>query len=518
MSYAPNTALLPEIFALHGHWRACQPALVCEGQNLDCAEFNKRMNQVANGLKAMGLNKGDRISVLMANGISMAEVLFGIMKSGCVSVPINLSVADSAIGGMISDSDSCALFATADQARRIDSAGIASEGPIAARRISTGEARTGWLNFTDWSTAQAESEPDVSIEPNDSVNIIYSSGTTGEPKGIVHCHQTRLNFARDASVALHYHGEVRTLISLGMFSNISWVSMLCTLLVGGCLVITRKFEPRATLQLIQDERVSHTSMVPLQYQKLVSAQREHRYDLSSLRAPMSCGSSLHPGTKKQVMEYLSPGIIELYGLTEGPVTTIEPGDSEGREGSVGKPTIGAHIRLLDENNNDVEAGQAGEILGYNEYMMSGYHNRPDATTDVIWTDESGRPWLRTGDIGKLDQDGFLYIVGRKKDMIISGGQNIYPEDIEFVIMRHEAVAEVAVVGVQSHKWGETPLAVIVPEVDERPDPDAITKWCNERLGKQQRIAGARIVDSLPRNPNGKILKRELRQQFKQLVF
>ena len=518
MSFAPKTILLPEICALHGHWQSSHPALVCGDRRLNWGEFNRRLNQVANGLKAIGLSKGDRVCVLMANGIPMAEVLFGIMKAGCVAVPINLSVPDIAIAGMIKDSGSTALFASADQAQRADVAGIAMQGLIAKRRFTTGDSRDGWLDYADWSSSQSDSEPDVAIEPADHLNIIYSSGTTGEPKGIVHCHQTRLNFARDASVALQYHGEIRTLISLGMFSNISWVSMLCTLLQGGCLVISRKFEPRATLQLMQDERISHTSMVPLQYQKLVSAQRQHQYDLSALRAPMSCGSSLHPSTKQQVIEHLSAGIIVLYGLTEGPITTIDPGDTEGREGSVGKPTIGSHIRLLDENNNDVETGESGEILGYNEYMMSGYHNRPEATEEVMWVDKNGRPWLRTGDIGKLDEDGFLYIAGRKKDLIISGGQNIYPEDIESVIMQNKSVAEVAVIGVQSQKWGETPLAVIVGEEETTLDPDEIVAWCNAKLGKQQRIADAMILDSLPRNPNGKVLKRELRQQFKDLVY
>lgn len=517
MSFAPKTALLPEIIALHGHWRASQAALVCGEQCLNWAEFNQRLNQVANGLMAMGLKKGARVCVLMENGIPMVEVLFGIVKSGCVAVPINLSVTDAAIGGMIEDSGSSALFATTAQAQRLDLAGLALTGEIASRRITTGDAQAGWLNFNTWSHAQSSSEPVVNISPEDIANIIYSSGTTGEPKGIVHSHQTRLNFARDAVIALHYHGEVRTLISLGMFSNISWVSMLCTLLVGGCLVISRKFDPRTCLQIIQDQRISHTSMVPLQYQKLVAAQCEYMLDLSSLRAPMSCGSSLHPGTKKQVMKYLSPGIIELYGLTEGPITTIDSRDSEGREGSVGKPTIGAHIRLLDNQNNDVEAGQSGEILGYNEYMMSGYHNRPQATAEVTWIDATGRTWLRTGDIGKLDQDGFLYIVGRKKDVIISGGQNIYPEDIEAIIMQYELVAEVAVIGIASEQWGETPFAIIVPTEENTLDIDKLVNWCNQKLGKQQRIAAAVLIDELPRNPNGKILKRDLRQQFIKLA-
>ncbi len=349
------------------------------------------------------------------------------------------------------------------------------------------------------------------IRPADPLNIIYSSGTTGMPKGIVHSHQSRLNFARDMAIALRYQGQVRTLVTLGLYSNISWVSMLCTMLTGGCIYIHKRFDPVETLRTIQQERITHTSMVPLQYQRLVTEQKIHGFDTTSLKAPMSVGSSLHAELKQLVMDHLSSGIIEVYGLTEGPITVCDPEDSEGHSGSVGLPVFGSELRLLDDDDKEVSVGEAGEIVGICSFMMSGYHNREDATAECTWIDEKGRAWLRTGDIGRLDGDGFLYIVGRKKDLILSGGQNVYPEDIEQCIVCHEAVAEVAVIGVESRKWGETPLALVVPAPGTDIDPRELLEWANARLGRQQRIAGVQLLEELPRNANGKILKRELRR-------
>ncbi|MGL6224060.1 MAG: class I adenylate-forming enzyme family protein, partial [Steroidobacteraceae bacterium] len=251
-----------------------------------------------------------------------------------------------------------------------------------------------------------------------------------------------------------------------------------------------------------------------QFQRLLELPDLAAHDLLSLQAIMCCGSPLPPPLKRATRDVLGCELIELYGLTEGIITTLAPEDFDAHLDSVGKPIPGQRLLLVRDDDTEAPPGEFGEICGYGRLVMEGYHNRPDATAEATWTDPSGRRWLRTGDIGRIDGDGFLYIVDRKKDMILSGSQNIYPADIESVMRGHPAVADVAVIGVPSERWGETPLGVVVTHGDTGPAAATeLVEWTNQRVGKQQRIAGVQYVAGLPRNPNGKVLKRELRQQF-----
>jgi acyl-CoA synthetase (AMP-forming)/AMP-acid ligase II len=214
------------------------------------------------------------------------------------------------------------------------------------------------------------------------------------------------------------------------------------------------------------------------------------------------------------MDRLSPQLVELYGLTEGPITTLDPEDAKDRLASVGKPLMGTDLLILDEHDRPCPPGTPGEIVGRGRHLMAGYHGRPEANAAATWTDEAGRRWLRTGDIGRLDEAGFLYLVDRKKDMIISGGMNLYPADIEAVLQGHPAIREVAVIAIDSERWGESPFAVIVGRGRESLDISTILAWTNERVGRHQRLAGATQIEELPRNANGKVLKRTLRDQYR----
>jgi acyl-CoA synthetase (AMP-forming)/AMP-acid ligase II len=257
--------------------------------------------------------------------------------------------------------------------------------------------------------------------------------------------------------------------------------------------------------------VTHGAFVPVQLQRLLEEDFGGR-DLGSLQALMCCGSPLPLPVKRAIPRRLGCELIELYGLTEGLVTTLDPEDFERKIESVGRPIPGQQLMLVGDDDLPVRAGEAGEIVGLGCLTMERYHNRPDATLESTWIDAEGRRWLRTGDIGRLDDEGFLYLVDRKKDLILSGGQNVYPADLEAVLLQHPAVAEVAVIGMPSERWGETPLALVVARGADRVEATALRDWANARLGKQQRIAELRFVESLPRNPNGKILKRELRRE------
>jgi acyl-CoA synthetase (AMP-forming)/AMP-acid ligase II len=505
--------LLPEIFALHGHWRRERTAIICDGQRETWAEFARALNRCANALHGHGIGPGARVAVLMGNEIATVHALFGVMHAGAVSVPINLSISDAAVLGMLRDSGASAVFATMDQCERIDRLRAELDGAVRLY-VHTGASSPGWTGWDDFIGDADDAPPRCSILDDDLLNIIYSSGTTGTPKGIAHTHRGRRDWAYDLAIALRYHGGARTLLTLGLYSNISWVGMLCTLLAGGTLVVHRRFDPETFLDTLQTERITHTAMVPIQYERVIESQRASPRDVGSMQAMMSCGSPLHAELRQEIFRRFSCGIIELYGLTEGVITTLDPEDAEDRWSSAGKPLLGTDIRIVRDDGQEADPGECGEIVSRGRITMPGYFNRPEATLEATWIDPAGRRWLRTGDIGRLDAEGFLYIVDRKKDMILSGGQNIYPADIETVLREHPDVAEAAVIGIPSERWGETPLAVVVGRGALSPAAIAeLVQWTNARVGRQQRISGAVVVDALPRNPNGKILKRELRAQY-----
>ena len=508
--------LLPDLIALHGKWRGARTALVEGDRRRNWKEFDRDTARAANGLRALGLQPGDRVVLLMDNSLEMVVALFGILRSGCVAVPLNISIADSAVAGMIEDSAARALLASGRHCARIDLLRANSPAVARAARVGLGAGGSGWTDFDAWLRTQS-SHWNESVQPEQDCNIIYSSGTTGVPKGIVHTHACRMHWAVDLALQLRYHSGCVTLCSLGLFSNITWVAMLCTVLVGGTMVIMPAFTAAAAIELMARERVSHGTFVPLQLERLLAAPGRAQHDLSSLDTLMCCGSPLPIDVKRQFPEQFTCRLIELYGLTEGLCTILSPEDFAAKIESVGKPFLGTDLRIVGEDDRELAAGETGEVVGFGPLLMSGYYGNDAASSEATWTDGEGRHWLRTGDLGRLDADGFLYIVDRKKDMILSGGQNIYPADIEAVMRMHPQVSDVAVVGIRSVHWGETPVAVVVPQSPSGLSAEQLLEWTNARLGKQQRIRRIICRAALPRNANGKVLKRELRHELQDLV-
>jgi acyl-CoA synthetase (AMP-forming)/AMP-acid ligase II len=516
--FSPKPLILPEIIAQNARFLPNKPAWVCDGKTVTWSGFGDGTAKIGNALLDSGLEHGDRVIVLMKNSYEMAEAMFGIIRAGLVAVPLNVAITDDAIAGMIENAAACAVIASGEHVLRVDGIREAVEKHIGARFISLDADVSGWQAYDDLRDKGSANAQALTITAADDCNIIYSSGTTGLPKGIVHDHSCREAWASDMAVALRYHSGARTVCNLGLFSNISWVAMLSTMYCGGTIFIDRKFTPAGFLEMVERDRITHTAMVPLQFQMILECEEFDRYDLSSLDAYMCCGSPLAVALKRQVVERMPGEFIELYGLTEGLVTILGPEDMLEKIESVGRPCPGQDLVILDDDDNVLGAGESGEIVGHSRFMMAGYHNNDQENDANSWTHPSGVRWLRTGDIGKLDEDGFLYLVDRKKDMIISGGQNIYPADIEATLVENDAVHEVAVIGVASDKWGETPLAVVVKTEGADMDEEELTAWANSRLGRQQRIAATVYIDELPRNPNGKVLKRDLRKRFADMKF
>lgn len=508
--------LLPDIFALHGKWRAQKPAVITETETLSWKSFSERTYQVANGLASLGLEKGDRVVVLMSNGLPMMEALFGIMAGGFVSAPLNVSVTNESILNMVLDSGAKAIFVSEEYVGRIEALEAELPRETYQNCVCIGSDVNGWIGYGSWRDEQNKTRPNVDLNPDDYLNIIYSSGTTGQPKGIVHTHQGRRDWAYDMALALRYNSSARFLVTIGLYSNITWVGLLSTMLTGGTVLINGKFDAADLWGRIERDKITHLSMVPTLYERMMDFDHE-AYDASSIQGMMSAGSPLREPVKAALFDRFECGIIELYGLTEGVITTLDPEDATGRLSSVGLPLLGTDLKILDEEDKECKPGQAGEIVSCGRIVMPEYFNKEETTREALWVDPTGVHWLRTGDIGYLDENGYLYIVDRKKDMILSGGQNVYPQDIEAIMAGHEDVKDVAVVGVKSQKWGETPLAVIAAK-NGAIDKDALRSWTNAKVGKQQRIVDIDIVDEIPRNPNGKILKRELRKKYEGRFF
>ncbi len=504
--------LLPEVLALNGRWMGDKPAVIFQDRELSWRDLTQQLNQVANGLRADGLATGDRVVVLMDNSPEMLIALFGVIVAGGVTVPLNTLVADEGLANMVEDSAAVAVIASAAHAPRLDRFRDRLHGP--KHWYGLGVPAPGWTDFDAWRLGQATEDPAVALADTDECNIIYSSGTTGLPKGIVHTHRRRIDWFYDLAIALRYDRASVSLCSIGLFSNISWAALGCTLLTGGTVVIMPAFDPGNWLDTAERHRITHSSMVPVQFERILAAPAFDDARLESIKSLMCCGSPLSADLKTRIMDRLSPQLVELYGLTEGLITTLDPEDAKVRLDSVGKPLMGTDLRILDEADRPCPPGTPGEIVGRGRHLMAGYHGRPEANERATWNDEQGRRWLRTGDIGRLDEAGFLYLVDRKKDMIISGGMNLYPADIEAVVLNHPAVEEVAVIAIDSDRWGESPFAVIVSTDGQALDTGELVAWTNERVGKHQRLAGAVQIAELPRNANGKILKRALRDQYR----
>jgi acyl-CoA synthetase (AMP-forming)/AMP-acid ligase II len=289
--------------------------------------------------------------------------------------------------------------------------------------------------------------------------------------------------------------------------------MLPTIFVGGTLFIMKNYDPKAFINIVEQEKITHTFLVPPQFGALLQLENIKECDFSSLISVLSAGSPLRLDMKKKILAEISVRLFELYGFSEGFATMLKPENQIKKFSTVGTPVLGFEIKILNENGKECDCEEAGEIAGYGAGMMKQYFNESELTEDLIWRDDRGRSFIKSGDIGKLDSEGFLTILDRKKDMIISGGLNIFPVDIEEIVGAHPDVLDVTVIGVPHEKWGETCMALVIPKKDSKPEIEEIKSWANKKLAKHQRLYSVEIREDFPRNALGKVLKRVLRGPY-----
>lgn len=483
-------------------------ALTDPGGSLTWREFDDRIDRVAARLQADGVGKGDAVAILGQNSVGYALAYCAAIRIGAVAAPLTGSATPAAIGAMIADSATRHLCLDAVAGERLAGAPI----PAGIRRIALDESAAG-EPLSVW-MAPAGTRPDpVAIAPDDAFNIIYSSGTTGSPKGIVQSHAMRTGHIR-RSLASGYEGDAITIVSTPLYSNTTLVSFIPALAGGGRVILLPKFDARRFLEIAATEGATHAMLVPVQYQRIMALPDFEAFDLSRFRHKSCTSAPFAAALKADIVRRWPGRLVELYGMTEGGGTCILLAtEHPDKLHTVGQPAPGHDIRLIDEAGNEVPSGGMGEVVGRSDAMMTGYRNQHAKTREAEWHDAEGHRFIRHGDVGRFDEDGFLILMDRTKDLIISGGFNIYPSDLEAELMREPAIADAAVVGIASERWGETPVAFVVLR-DTGADADALLAAVNARLGATQRISAVHLLDELPRSPIGKVLKRELRDRLR----
>ena len=496
----------PELLRLQAEARPDAPALVCGDRQLSYGALDALADRIAAGLQRDGMGSGGVAAICASNSIDYVAAFAGTLRAGAAVSPLSPSSTPQQLDAMLADSGASHFFLDGAASRHLQPVAAG----IRARRIAL-DAEAEGEPFSDWLPPPGSRPKPVEIDPRQPFNIIYSSGTTGTPKGIVQSHAMRWPH-HNLGDPPGYGPDAVTIVSTPLYSNTTLVSLIPTLAGGGAAVLMPKFDPRSFLELAERHGATHAMLVPVQYRRILEVPGFDRFDLSSFRLKFATSAPFPAELKAEVLRRWPGGLVEYYGLTEGGGSCMLLAHKHpDKLHTVGQPMPGHDIRVINEEGAVAAAGEVGEIVGKSRSMMSGYHNRPEQSAAAEWHSPEGERFIRTGDLGRFDEDGFLTLIGRAKDMIISGGINIYPADLEQALNELPQVKEAAVIGVPSDQWGETPFAFVVLEDGAKADPEALRAAANARLGKMQRISGLRIVESLPRSAIGKVLKRELQE-------
>jgi long-chain acyl-CoA synthetase len=503
------TMNIGSLFTWHARYRPNHLAVVFQDKRLTHREFNANINRLANALLALGIQRGDKVATLLPNSMELMEAYWACAKIGAAVVPLSTLLMAKGIANLLQDSDSVMVITHSSFVKILDS--IRKDLPRIPhdRYLLTDGALTSYRDYHGLKAAASEEEPDVEVNEEDPLNIMYSSGTTGMPKGIVHTHRIRAAYATSFAASYRMIPESITMHAGAIVFNGAFVDLMPTMFVGATYILLPQFDPESYIETIAQERVTHVMMVPAQIIAFLNAPNFDPKRLQSLEMILTLGAPLLMEHKERLNRALPGRFYELYGLTEGFVTILDKYDYPAKPNSVGVPPPFFEMKIVNEKGEGCAPGEVGEICGKGPILTPGYYKRPDLTKDAIIDG-----WLHSGDLGYVDEDGFLYLVDRKKDMIISGGVNVYPRDIEEIVAQHQAVRDAAVFGIPDEKWGESPLAAVVLNEAGSATPEELKVWINERVGaKFQRVSQVVIMEDFPRNVAGKTLKREMREKY-----
>jgi long-chain acyl-CoA synthetase len=488
-----------------------------EGRDTTFEEFDRHTSQVANALIASGVKKGDRVCYLGRNSDHYFELFLGAAKMGAVTTPIGWRLAPPEIAYIVNDSHAPMFFVGPEMT------GAAKEVLKDASHVKQTIAMEGgvpeWKSFEGWRDAASDASPTVELSPKDIAIQLYTSGTTGRPKGAMLTHANFIETNKIMKAANinwnQWSSDDISLVAMPVahIGGSGWGLM--GLRNGATGIVAREFDPGKVLDFIANDRVSKIFLVPAAIQIILRDPRARSTDYSRMKTIGYGASPIPLDLLREAVEVFGCGFAQMYGMTEttGTIVALPPEDHDmkgsTRMRAAGKPLPGVEIRIVDDAGNAVPTGEVGEIATRSVWNMAGYWNMPEATAKTI--DRDG--WLRTGDAGYMDEDGYVYIHDRVKDMIITGGENVYPAEVESAIYGHPQVADVAVIGVPDAKWGEAVKAMVVPKPGKTPDPQDIIAWARQHVAAFKAPKSVDFIAALPRNASGKILRRELREPF-----
>jgi acyl-CoA synthetase (AMP-forming)/AMP-acid ligase II len=507
-----------DIVREHAQLRGDTPAFTFGDETITFAELNANSNRVANALKALGVTKGDRVAFLGKNHPLYFEALVGAAKIGAVMTPVNWRLAPPEVAYILDNCQARVVFVGEGFADTL--AQVRGDTPLVEQVIGIDAPDHAGADYRIWRDGFPANPVLDDVGLGDDALQLYTSGTTGRPKGAVMTHGSILS-SRDPQ----YEAEMRdwqhpvegdvTLLAMPCFHISGTGTGIGTMVAGTNSIVLPEYDPAKALDLIENYNISKIFLVPAAIQILLNHPRVREVDFSRLKYVTYGASPIPLELMKQAIEVLGCGFVQMYGMTEtsGTIVALDPDDHvpEGspRMRSVGTPLAGVEIKIIDEAGSEVPTGTVGEIATRSARNMRGYYNNPDATTETI--DAEG--WLRTGDAGYLDEDGYLYIHDRVKDMIISGGENVYPAEVENAIYAHPKVADVAVIGVPDAKWGEAVKACVVVKAGEDLTEAEVIAHARQHIAGYKCPKSVDFIEALPRNPSGKILRRELRAPY-----
>jgi len=494
--------------------RGDAPAITYEDRTISYAELDARSNQVAQALRAAGVGKGDRVAIFDKNVPEFFELLLGAAKIGAVLGAVNWRLAPSEVRQILNDATARVLVVGTEFLPCVEEIEPTLDTVELVVTTESGSARPG---FTEWRDAQPADDLRVDVAPDDIAVQFYTSGTTGLPKGVMIAHRTTFALLDAANEALGMTPDSIAMVAMPLFHIAGAGWGVISLMDGAHMVLLREVDPRRILADIERYRVTHAVYVPAVLQLLLATPGVETTDFSSLHTILYGASPISEDVLVKSIEAFGCRFLQAYGLTEtyGAVVLLPPEDHDAagpnthRLRAAGLPMRGVELRVVDTDGNECPVGEVGEVWIKSPSNMEGYWNRADATASAL----PGDGWFTSGDAGYLDADGYLYIHDRIKDMIISGGENIYPAEVESVLMSHPAVADAAVIGVPDDTWGEAVKAIIVRVPGADLTEHELMTFSRERLAHFKCPTSVEWADALPRNPSGKILKTELREPY-----